>query len=115
MKYELQVKETGNKAAKFIYTVVDENGVVISTRSSNREYVACTIDGQYYFGRLNLIGKGDHGKQLKYCAGYCSIYNPRTRKWDWVMGRWEKPNQMDSRFIPGPGTITTPTPIAYKK
>ncbi len=66
MTYKLIVTETGNKSAKFNYVVVDENGTEISTRKSNREYVACTINGQYYFGRLDLIGKGDHGKHLKY-------------------------------------------------
>lgn len=70
MKYFLIKKETGNKAAKFHYTVVDENGKIISERNSNREYVACTIEGNYYFGRLDLIGKGDHGKYLKYCQGF---------------------------------------------
>lgn len=53
---------TGNKSGRFVYTVTDESGNILSTRRSNREYVACTIDGQYYFGRLDLIGKGDHGK-----------------------------------------------------
>ena len=65
MKYILNVKETGNKAAKFHYTITDENGVIISERKSSREYVAATIDGRFYFGRLDLIGKGDHGKGLK--------------------------------------------------
>jgi hypothetical protein len=27
--------------------------------------VACTADGNFYFGRLDLIGKGDHGRALK--------------------------------------------------
>jgi hypothetical protein len=65
MTYTLNIKETGNKAAKFHYTVTDESGNIISERRSNREYVACSIDGTYYFGRLDLIGKGDHGKYLK--------------------------------------------------
>lgn len=66
--YTLNVKETGNKAAKFHYTVTDENGNIISERKSNREYVACTKNGSHYFGRLDLIGKGDHGKYLKMCS-----------------------------------------------
>ena len=65
MTYTLNVKETGNKSAKFHYTVTDENGVVISERNSNRVYEACTINGAYYFGRRDLVGKGDHGKTLK--------------------------------------------------
>ena len=65
MNYELKVTETKNKAGKFHYQVIDENGNLISERKSNREYVACTADGAYYFGRLDLIGKGDHGACLK--------------------------------------------------
>ena len=65
MNYELKVTETNNKAGKFHYQVIDENGQVISERKSNRVYVACTINGSHYFGRLDLIGKGDHGKAVK--------------------------------------------------
>ena len=67
MTYTLNVKETGNKAGKFHYTITDESGSIISERKSNREYVACTINGQFYFGRLDLIGKGDHSRQVKWC------------------------------------------------
>ena len=52
------------KGKKIEYTVTDENGNVISKRMSSREYVACTANGEFYFGRLDLIGKGDHGKTL---------------------------------------------------
>ena len=64
MQYILSVESIGNKG-KFLYIVKDETGNVISKRQSFRKYVACTINGQFYFGRLDLIGKGDHGKQLK--------------------------------------------------
>lgn len=66
MKYTLKVTETGKKSGKYHYQVVDETGKIISERSSNREYVACTINGSYYFGRLDLIGKGDHGRYIKF-------------------------------------------------
>ncbi len=66
MNYELKVTETNNKASKFHYQVIDENGNVISERRSNREYVACTPYGSTYFGRLDLIGKGDHGRAIKF-------------------------------------------------
>lgn len=69
-KFTLQKQETTRKGARFIYLVTDENGVVISTRKSDRDYVACTADGSFYFGRLDLIGKGDHGKQIKYAQGW---------------------------------------------
>lgn len=70
MNYQLEVIETENKAGKFHYLVKDENGHIISERRSNREYVACTINGQFYFGRIDLIGKGDHGKQIKMNAQF---------------------------------------------
>jgi 2',3'-cyclic-nucleotide 2'-phosphodiesterase (5'-nucleotidase family) len=66
MTYKLNVTETNKKSGKFHYTVTDENGNVISERKSNRVYVACTASGSHYFGRLDLIGKGDHGSHLKY-------------------------------------------------
>lgn len=60
-------QETGKKSAKFLYSIVDENGNVLSTRSSNREYVAATICGTFFFGRMDLIGKGEHGAYIKDC------------------------------------------------
>jgi len=97
MTYTLNVKETGNKAAKFHYTVTDENGTIMSERKSNREYVACTIHGQFYFGRLDLIGKGDHGKTVK-------EINLRGHFKGYVDGKpvWDANNK-------------TQLPIAYKK
>lgn len=67
MNYKLIKTETGRKAAKYNYKVVDANGNVISDRNSNRDYVACTIYGDFYFGRVDLVGKGDHGRGLKGC------------------------------------------------
>jgi len=57
--------KTTLKNGKFHYVVIDNNGNIISERKSNREYVACTIDGGFYFGRLDLIGKGSHGTFIK--------------------------------------------------
>jgi len=65
MNYELKVTETKSKTSKFHYQVIDENGTIISERKSNREYVACTADGSLYFGRLDLIGKGEHGRLIR--------------------------------------------------
>ena len=65
MKYTLKVTETKNKAGKFHYQVIDENGQLISERKSNRVYVACTRNGGFYFGRLDLVGRGDHGRMIK--------------------------------------------------
>lgn len=52
------------KGKKFLYEVKDENGNVISKRTSTRDYVACSINGDFYFGRLDLVGKGDYGKRF---------------------------------------------------
>jgi hypothetical protein len=56
------------KGKKYLYEVKDENGNVVSKRTSTRDYVACTANGEIYFGRLDLIGKGDHGKGLSRTA-----------------------------------------------
>lgn len=66
MNYTLTKKETGNKAARFHYQITDESGTIISERKSNRDYVAATINAHYFFGRLDLIGKGDHGRQVEF-------------------------------------------------
>ena len=65
MNYKLTKTETNKKAAKYLYKVIDADGLVITERTSNREYVACTIDGSFFFGRLDLIGKGDHGRRVR--------------------------------------------------
>lgn len=52
------------KGKKYLYEVKDENGNVVSKRTSTRDYVACSVSGEFYFGRLDLIDKGDHGKEL---------------------------------------------------
>lgn len=72
-KYILSKKAKGKK---YQYTVTDEKGNVISTRTSARDYVACTANGEFYFGRLDLIGKGDHGKGLSRTTEI--LANPET-------------------------------------
>jgi hypothetical protein len=62
---KLKVELTGNKVTKYHYTVMSESGEIVSERRSNREYVACTENGEFYFGRLDLIGKGDHGRKIR--------------------------------------------------
>ncbi len=69
------------KGKNFLYTVTDINGNVISKRTSKREYVACTADGQYYFGRMDLIGKGDHGRRISFVSSI--LVNPQKAYTDW--------------------------------
>lgn len=62
MEYKAIVTPVGSK---FQYVVTDEAGNVVSKRLSKRgDYIACTAFGDYYFGRRDLIGKGDHGRWL---------------------------------------------------
>lgn len=57
------------KGKKYEYQVIDvDSKAIVSKRTSAREYVACTADGSFYFGRLDLIGKGVHGKWLSHTA-----------------------------------------------
>lgn len=67
------------KGKKFEYTVTDEKGNVVSKRTSVKQYVACTANGDFYFGRLDLIEKGDHGKLLN--KANLILSNPQ-KAWD---------------------------------
>lgn len=67
MNYTLKVTETNRKSGKYLYEITDESGNIYTKRTSNREYVAATFCGSFFFGRLDLIGKGDHGRHVKYC------------------------------------------------
>lgn len=72
------------KGDKFVYTVVDENNNVISTRTSKRDFVACTANGKFYFGRTDLIGKGEHGIKVSYNTKI--INNPEREYMKFVNG-----------------------------
>lgn len=72
------------KGDKFVYTVVDENNNVISTRTSKKDYVACTVNGEFYFGRIDLIGKGEHGRCLSYNTKI--INNPEKEYINFIKG-----------------------------
>ncbi len=65
MNYRLFVIKRDTKSVKYEYTVMDENGKIISVRKSNDSYVACTINGSHYFKSFDEIGKGDHGRVVK--------------------------------------------------
>tara|TARA_R110000803_G_scaffold52326_2_gene107737 strand:- start:10968 stop:11417 length:450 start_codon:yes stop_codon:yes gene_type:complete len=58
--------ETGRKSGRYHYQVKDLQGTVISERKSNRDYIGATLDGGLYFGRADLIGRGEHGNRIKY-------------------------------------------------
>jgi len=73
MKKYILVKT--QKGSKYLYQVKDEQGNVVAKRTSTRDYVACTSNGEFYFGRVDLIGKGDHGRQLNQI--YKLINDPR--------------------------------------
>lgn len=50
------------KGSKWKYQVMDEDGNVLASRISNREYVACSANGEFFFGRIDLVGKGFYSK-----------------------------------------------------
>jgi hypothetical protein len=64
MAQTYKLTATTLSSGKIMYKVIDQDGNVISKRVSTRKYVACTIDGSFYFGRIDLIGHGDHGAML---------------------------------------------------
>jgi hypothetical protein len=77
---KLRVTDSGRKRSRYLYEVI-ENGEVLCKRNSNRLYEACfvienrnelgasikyTYDCPYFFGRLDLIGKGDSSQCTPY-------------------------------------------------
>ena len=58
----------------FLYEVVNvESGSVVASRTSSRHYVACTVNGEHFFSRRDLVGRGAHGRSLRameYWAAY---------------------------------------------
>ena len=108
-KYILSKKAKGKK---YRYTVTDEKGNVISTRTSARDYVACTANGEFYFGRLDLIGKGIHGKDLGYTMRIltdpekeykkqAAYFVPSYRK-EWIAERTPPMNGLPAMLIGRP-------------
>lgn len=79
MENTFTLTKTTLKNGKFQYVVTDSNNNVISKRTSSREYVACTADGMFYFGRLDLIGKGNHRKYINYAV---ENINMTEQKWE---------------------------------
>jgi len=91
MTYKMNVTETNRKSGKYHYTVTDENGNVISERKSNREYVACTANGAFYFGRTDLIWKGDHGKHVNRLTGLINMSESEYyEKYPECVGQYDK-------------------------
>lgn len=70
--YKLLKHDTGRKNNRYHYQVVAVNGGtndILAERHSNRDYVAATINGEFFFGRTDLINKGDHGASVKQALG----------------------------------------------
>lgn len=52
---------------RFLYEVVNrKTGKVRSQRITSRKCEAATLDGDYYFGRLDLVGKSSHGRACRF-------------------------------------------------
>jgi len=60
-----KMTKTAKGKQGFLYEIFNAAGELISSRTSKRDYVAATACGGFFFGRLDLIGKGDHGRYLK--------------------------------------------------
>lgn len=54
------------KGDTFVYEVTNDAGDVITRRLSKRDFVACTTHGEFFFRRLDLVGRGVHGRVIKY-------------------------------------------------
>lgn len=88
--YKLTKTPIGKKGIEFLYQVIDQDGKEISRRTSMRNYVACTISGSHYFGRRDLVGKGEHGDMIKMAQGWGRRRDARGR-YNWV--KVNEPNQ----------------------
>lgn len=67
--YVLDVSQYGRD--KWYYQIIDtRDGQVVAKRTSKRHYVAATVNGENFFGRLDLIGKGEHGRLLAQAEDY---------------------------------------------
>lgn len=62
-----------------LYTVINEQGVVISTTKDKRDFVACTINGDFYFGRTNLVNKNGRARAKRLQNAYDLLADPRKR------------------------------------
>jgi hypothetical protein len=76
-KYTLTKKELNNGYK--LYAVMNVEGVIISTRKSKRDYVACTINGDFYFGRINLVNKNGRARAKRLQNAYDLLADPRKR------------------------------------
>ena len=73
-KYYLTKTSSGSK---FLYQIKErKTGKVVASRFfKDDKYVAATSDGDFFFGRLDLVGKGMHGKLIKRFGAI--LENPR--------------------------------------
>lgn len=92
------------KGRKFLYEVKDENGNVISKRTSVRDnYIAATSNGEFYFGRIDLIGKGEHGRilnQINDCLNHPKeLYEKLVKSFiPSYRNEWKKENPFDKWY-----------------
>jgi len=93
MKYTLNATELKN--GKTLYQVKDENGVVVAKRTSTRKYVACTINGAIFFGRLDLIGKGEHGLMINRISEY--KYNSTVEEYTKIVAELVRETRFSNR------------------
>lgn len=81
-QFTMTVEKSKRKSGgMYHYKIFNAAGEIVSERKSNRMYAAATVNGEFFFGRPDLVGRGSHGKQLKYieiALGY--INNPNSEK-----------------------------------
>lgn len=73
------------KGQKFEYQVIDtESKAIVSKRTSARDYVACTADGSFYFGRCcckSCAAQLREKKKPGYNPKRVAINNVRRQCW----------------------------------
>jgi len=95
--------KTELKSGKKLYQVIDSEGNVKASRTSKRDYVACTVNGEFYFGRRDLVGKGDHGRLLNMWRPRLN-YDSKMYEQDRALCRRVNGRAATEEFYPLPAT-----------
>ena len=102
--------KTQLKNGKYEYCVLDQDNNVITKRISSNNYVACTFNGKYFFGRLDLIGKGEHGQRLNNCEKKLKLTESEYQN-----SAYSKYSTYDEMVESAKNMITKLSTIAYLK
>lgn len=62
------------RESEYLYTIIAPDGRELNSRLSAHDYVASTVNGQFFFKDLNDIGKRTHGYYIRYYQDYLQCF-----------------------------------------